>query len=116
MPNFGDLIRFIERNRKDKCFQNDSLHDIIFEVRKGLADNTLYYSMDVKGNITGMILAEIKPNNVLFITENLSMNLSNLKAFAKMAKERFPNLRLEWLKHGIHKKHDTQKLYRKLGV
>ena len=116
MPNVGDLMRFILDNNKGKCFQNYSLHDIIFAVKKGLADETLYYSIDPKGNITGMILAEIKPGNVLFVIENLSMNISNLKAFAKMAKERFPNLKLEWLKHGIHKKHDTDKIYKKLGV
>jgi hypothetical protein len=64
-----------------------------------------------------MVLFEDRPSEgILFITENLALTLSNLKAFAKVVKEKWPTRRLEWLKHGIHKKHNTDKIYQKLTV
>jgi len=64
-----------------------------------------------------MILAEDRPSeNVLFITENLAMNKQNLVKFAKIARERLPDRKIEFLKRGKHKQHDTIKFYDKLKV
>ena len=44
------------------------------------------------------------------------MSLKNLKGFARRAAVDFKGYKLEWLKHGIHKKHDTQKVFKHLTV
>jgi len=114
---FGDLIEFILKNKSDKTFIGQSLQNIIDNVGTALDNETLFYAVDESGNITGMILAEIREEaGVLFVTENLAMSINTLKGVAKKARIMFPQYKLEWLKRGIHKKHDTNKIYSKLTI
>jgi len=117
-PTFGDLINFILENRKDKVFVGDSIDTVITKCQKGIKEGTLLFSVGTDNAINGMILAEENwpEQGVLFVIENLSMSLENLRKFAKIAKKRKPNHRLEWFKHHIHKTHSTEKLYEKLHV
>lgn len=112
-----DVFDFVLENKKDKTFIGMSDTQILIALRDGLQAGTLLYSVNDNEEISGMILAEIRPDTgVLFVTENLAMNLRTLKAFATMAKSRRPDLKLEWLKHGIHKRHNTDKIYAKLAI
>lgn len=112
-PLFSDLVAFVINN-KGNTFKEykDEMH-IAFALKRALDKNLLYYSIDERGDISGMIMAEIHDNNVLFIVENLSMNLKNLKEFARMAKDNFKGYKIEWLKRGIHKQHNTEKIWKK---
>lgn len=117
MNNFGDLMRFILENRKDKVFIGDDIDTIIRKCKKGIEEGTLLFTVGIDNAISGVILAEDRPEEgVLFVTENLAMNKNNLIEFARVAKERKPDRRLEWLKRGIHKIHNTTKFYERLHV
>ena len=114
---FGDLIKFILENKTDKVFIGDTELQIAQKIYDAANDKTLYYSQDEHNNITGMILAEkIEERKVIFVTENLAMNIGNLIQFAKKAKEQFKDYHLEWLKRGIYKHHNTKQFYKKLSV
>ena len=116
-PTFKDLIDFIVTHKTNKTFLGMSKGEIEHQVLQGLNNETMYYTTDIEGNITGMILAEKREESgILFVTENLAMNISNLRIFAKMAKQRLGNYKLEWLKRGIHKSHSTDKIYKKLAI
>jgi hypothetical protein len=113
----GELMDFILANKKDKVFLNQTESEIAYQVADGVRNETLFYSTDENDNINGMVLAELRVDQgVLFVTENLAMSLKNLRLFAKMSKERFGSYKLEWLKHGIHKQHNTGKFYKKLAL
>lgn len=116
-PTFGDLMRFILENKKDKVFIGDTVEEIIRKCKKGLEGGTLLFSIGTGNAISGMILAEDRPeSNVLFVTENLSMSLKNLIQFARIAKDRKPDRHLQWFKRGIYKSHNTIKFYERLHV
>lgn len=116
-PKFGDLIGFILKNKSDKTFIGMSQMDIIYYVRSAIEQGTLLYNLNELGVIDGMIMGELRPEDkVLFITENLAISKENLQKFAKVGRERWPEYKLEWLKRGIHKQHDTNKIYTKFTV
>jgi predicted molibdopterin-dependent oxidoreductase YjgC len=115
MPTLKNLIDFVMANKTNKTFIGMNYNEIVRLIFTGINDGTLLYALDNDGNIVGMILAEQRVDKkVLFVTENLSMCLSTLKQFAKIAKERCPDYKLEWFKHGIHKQHDTNKIYKRM--
>ena len=87
--------------------------EIASQVAEGLQNGTLYYMTDAEGKLCGMILAKIE-GNVLFVTENLSMSLKNLREFAKKAQIEFPQFKLEAMRHNKHRKFNTELIYNKL--
>ena len=85
-------------------------------LQYGLDNNTTLYT-SAGDNVTGVIVAiPDEENSMLWVEENLAMTLANLKQFAKEALNRFPCYDLQWRKHGICKVHNTNNLYKKLGV
>jgi len=116
-PLFGDIVKFVLDHKGTGTFMNMSHEQIVHSLWHGLCNETLYCATNNQGVIVGMILAEKRQDEgILFVTENLAMNRDNLKLFATKAKKQFPGLQIEWLKRGIHKKHNTYKLYKKLGL
>lgn len=110
-----DLVDFVLLNRGTTTFMNMDEPRIAELLRNGIEAGSLFYSVNPDNQLTGMILAEIdEERQVLFVTENLSMTLSNLKAFARRAKQQWPNLKLEAIRHGSHRHFNTSKLYSKL--
>ena len=116
MITAGQLLDFILEHREDKVFKGFSKEKVASLVREGIFNGTLYYSLSKDNKITGMILAEKREDNVLFILENLSMSIETLSEFAKIASYRFPGMKLEAMRHGQHRKFNTEKLYRKLKI
>lgn len=115
LPTFGDLVRFILDNRQDKVFDNCTEEQIVHELNNGIKSGTMFYSIEPKSSkINGMILAELRSNDVLFVTRNLAMSLENLRKFAVLATQRWNIRTMKWIKHGKQKSYDTHKLYKKL--
>ena len=114
MITYEHLVKFILANRGDKVFDNCTEEQIVMEVVAGVNAGTLLYATDGAEKITGMILAEKRPDNILFVTRNLAMCKATLKLFAAEAKKRWPEHKLEWLKRGIYKHPNTDTLYKKL--
>ena len=111
---FKDLLDFILKNKNDKVFLGFSDAQIAYAIKEGIDNGTLLYSVSSNGNLDGMILAkENKVDKILFITENLAVSMSNLKQFAKIAMERWPGYKLEFLKHNKHKIQDLEILYKR---
>ena len=114
-PTFKDLFDFVLANKGTRTFMGYSEERIFSMLKEGIDAQTLLYAQDSLGKIIGMILA-IKDDKqkILFVTENLAMSLSTLKQFASIAKERFPDYKLEAIRHKGHRKFNTSKLYSKL--
>lgn len=113
-PTLGDLVAFVLLNRSDKSFVGFTEPEITECLVKHIGDNTLYYTTEYN-RITGMIIATVdSERRVLFIDENLAMNLTNLRQFAIWAREQFNGIHLMWRKHGVYKHHNTDKVYDKL--
>lgn len=112
----GDLVDFILLNRGTTTFMGIEEPRIASMVSEGIEAGTMFYSVNPDNTISGMILA-IKDDRqkVLFVTENLSMTIANLKAFAKRAKTQWPDYKLEAIRHGSHRHFNTNKLYTKLS-
>lgn len=116
-PTIRDLVDFIHANRTNKCFKGYTDDDILNSVIYGLKHETLFYAVNSGGEIIGMILAERREKEkVIFVIENLSMCMSTFRTFVKKAKESFVGYTLEWHKHDIHKRHNTQHFYSKLAA
>ena len=114
---FSDLVDFVLLNKGDTFKEYPTENDIAWAIHFALQNGTLYYSIDERGNIDGMIMAEKREcEHVLFVIENLSMSLKNLKQFVRRTKVDFVGWKLEWQKHGIQKKHDTNRIYKHLTV
>jgi len=115
-PTFENLIDFIMSHKTNKVFRGLSLLEIAAEVKMALDDNTLYYATE-GDKIIGMILA-IKSDSTksLNVRRNLAMSIKTLRLFASKAKAQFPGYKLEWEKHNIWKRPNTEKLYKKLGI
>jgi hypothetical protein len=115
-PTFEQLIDFIMANKTNKVFKNMSLLEIAQEVKTALDENLLYYYTD-SNKILGMILADKdEANKIIFVRRNLAMTFDTLKLFAIKASKQFPGYKLRWFKHGIYKRHNTEKFYKKLGI
>lgn len=114
IPTFNDLICFIILNKGDTFKEYENEQQIASACLTALNDGLLYYHVSRYGIIDGMIMAEKRPNNILFVIENLAMNMSNLKDFARRSQLEFKGYKLEWLKHGIYKHHNTVAVYKKL--
>lgn len=114
---FKELFEFVLANKTNKTFRGMSDEDILWSLQDGIKAGSLFFATNQEGKLVGMILAQPNPETrVLFVLENLAMSIATLRLFAKMAKERFPDYKLEWMKHGVHKQHDTDKFYRKMHV
>ena len=117
MPKVSDLYKFIKARQSERVFHEYTNTQILHAINYGITNGTLLYSIDNESNITGMILAEIKENDgVLWILENISGSLAQLKIFAAEIRKRFPHLRVEWKRRGKHKQYNTQRFYEKLGI
>ena len=115
MPTAGDLFDFVIKNKGSTTFMGMSEERIASMIMEGLKDETLFYAVNQHKQICGMILAIVDvEKRIVFVTENLAIKLSNLRIFAKMAKERWPEYKLEAIRHGSHRKFNTNKLYTKL--
>lgn len=116
MPNqFLDLLQFVLENRGDKVFKGYDEEQIVQKLAKHLADDTCWITLDNNNKITGMIIAT--PNwidRLLFIDENLAMNSANLKAFARRARNVYPNFTLEFYKNGTYHLDTKNTLYDEL--
>lgn len=112
-----DIIDFIEKNDSKGMFNVWPSHlEKAMEIDRAVRDGTMFYATDQHNKISGMILAEkIESEKVIFVTKNLSMNMANLKTFARMAKEKWPDYTLRWIKNGIPKFHSTDRVYKKLA-
>ena len=110
-----DLVDFILLNRGTTTFMDMEEPRIASILRDGISDHSLFYSVNFDNQLTGMILAvKDDEQKILLVTENLSMTLTNLKAFARRAREQWPEYKLEAIRHGSHRKFNTNKLYTKL--
>lgn len=111
-----DLIDFILLNKGTTTFIGYNEEQIAYMVRKGIEDNSLFYNVNDNYYIDGMILAEIDHGRkIIFVTENLAMNLKNLKTFFIRAIETWPEYTLEAIRHSNkHRKYNVDKLYKKL--
>lgn len=118
MITAGDLLDFILANRSDKTFKGMSKEQIAGAVLKGLEDSLILYSIKPDGQeIAGMILAEKdEANRVIFVTENMAMSIGLLKRFAQWCRHNYPGWHIEAMRHGKHRKFNTEKLYRKLSI
>lgn len=112
---FSDLVDFVLLNKGDTFKEYNTEEQIAWMLKAAIDKGLLYYSINEMGYIDGLIVAEKREEEeVLFVIENLSMTLKNLKKFAARAKEEFKGYKLEWFKHGIHKKHNTEHVWKKL--
>lgn len=118
MITAGDLLDFILINKSDKTFKGMSKEEIAGAIIKGLDDSLILYSLEPTGNkIAGMILAEKdEDNKVIFVTENMAMSIALLRKFAQWCKQNYPGWNIEAMRHGKHRKFNTEKLYKKLNV
>ena len=115
MKTIGDLLDFVMLNRGTTTFMGFTEERIAAMLKEGVEENTLFYALDNDGKIRGMILAvKDEKHGILFVTENLAMNMNNLKVFAKKAHATWPHLSLQAIRHGSHRIFNTGKLYHKL--
>ena len=61
-----------------------------------------------------IIATKYDKDKVIFIDQNLAMNMDNLKKFARRAKEEFKGYQLEWYKNNKHQMPNTDKVYAKI--
>jgi hypothetical protein len=112
-----DLYEFVKANKSNKTFIGYTDEQILVKIYDTINHGVLYYCTDSSNQISGTVLATIHTDTkILFIDENLAMNKTNLRRFAKRAKEEFPNYRLEWYKNGVHQMPNINKFYAKLSV
>lgn len=114
--SLGDVLDFCLANKSNKVFIGMTPEQIGTSIVKGAKAGTLLTTVDNSGKISGIIIAEVLEGNdkVLWVRHNLAMNLANLITFAKIAKERMPEYKLQWQKNGAIKRPDTTRLYDKL--
>ena len=114
-PTFRDLLDFILVNKKDKVFKGHSESVIIAMLKEGLDKQSLYYEQGLDGRIIGCILADIDHDKKLvWVSENLAMNIVTLKRFAAKLREQYPTYKIAGKRHGVDRYFNTEKLYTKL--
>jgi mRNA-degrading endonuclease YafQ of YafQ-DinJ toxin-antitoxin module len=113
-PTFKDLVDFVIAN-KGKTFVGYDHQGIVNLLYKHISDSSLYFEQDLDGKLSGMIIADFDHDNrIIYIQENLSMNLARLGRFASKARNIYPTYSIEYTKHGKYKKLNTERLYKKL--
>jgi hypothetical protein len=111
----GELYEFIIANKGTRTFMGLSDDQIKGMLIIGLRDNMMLVALDSNNKISGTLLAaKDVEKKILFITENLAMNMANLRMFAKIAKQRFIGYKMEAIRQGGYRKFNTDKLYNKL--
>jgi len=111
-----DLVDFVLLNRSDKVFRDMTEDSIAMQLALAIEEGTCLYH-EVEGKIAGLIIAELRrEEGVLFVTENLAMNMNNLMLFASIAKRKWPDYKLKWMKNGHYKNHNTDRVYKKLAL
>ena len=104
----GDVIDFVIEHRTNKVFKGYSNYQVAGMIIEGVNERRLYYS-ESEGKITGMILATVDyEKKIVWVEENLSMTLSNLKEFLKKAVVQFHGFQIKGFKCG--KDRDYSKL------
>lgn len=117
MMTAGKILDFILENRGVKTFKGYTKEEIAAVILEGIENRTLYYAETPDGKVSGMILAiKVEKDRILFVVENLSMSMRNLKAFARKAYKEFPGYKLEAMRHEKIRHFNTDKLYKKLGA
>jgi hypothetical protein len=114
MITAGNIVDFMLLNRGTTTFMDMDESQIAFVVDKAIKDQCLLFTRDNE-QITGLVIAEADwTNRILFVTENLSMNLTNLKRIAEVGRLMFPDFTIKAIRHGHFVCHDFNKILAKL--
>lgn len=109
-----DMMKFILRHRGGRVFVNMSIPQIGYEIQQCLAHGFVLHTTDETGAMSGMVLALVDDEKQLIhVRENLAMNITNLRVFARHVHDKWPDYEVVWEKHGRRKHHDTQHFYKK---
>lgn len=115
--SIGDMVQFVLKNRGSKCFIGHSEAQVCGQLYTCMENGTLLYTINDNAELNGIIIAEIRESEgVLFVAEALTEGLHCIREIVKTARKRWPDLRLEWWRRGIHKRYNTERIYRKLGI
>jgi len=112
---FKDLMDFVMLNKGLTTFMGYNEGQIAFLLSEGIKNGTLFYLLDSNSSISGMLLATVyHERKIVFIDENLAMSMKNLRALAKMLKEKYVGYSVEAFRHGSLRRFNTRKLLNKL--
>lgn len=100
-PTFKNLLDFVLTHKGNTTFIGYSDYQIAGMLCEGIDNQLLYYATSSDGSVVGMILAKLtEVSRVVWVEENLSISLSNLKMFALKAKQQFPDYNFQGFKRG----------------
>jgi hypothetical protein len=112
----GDLLDFVIAHKTNKSFVGYTIEQIAYMLDEHIRSNTVWWTKE-NNKISGMMVGTVDEKaKIIFIDENLAMNLNNLKKFATRAKQMYRGYKLMWRKNGIYKNHNTDKVYEKLSI
>lgn len=94
----GDLLDYIVENKGNKVFVGWTVDQILSELRRAIAEDSLCYSMDKKGNLTGVVtgrkLVKSDGTKVMHIVSLLTTRPGTLKLFFEYFRTHFPEYKL----------------------
>ncbi len=89
--NIEDATKFVLANRKGNAFRDWQEHQIAHSIRIAIDKGTFAYVADREGNLTGLIVASLIMEDVLFIENVLTTDKEALKMLVIHFQQSFPN-------------------------
>ncbi len=115
--SLGTMFEFVLKNKGTKTFMGFSESDIYETLSYHLDKQQFFFAINQNSQLCGLILFEVNEDDkIVYVTENLAMNMATLRLFASMSKKRFAGYQLQWCKYGKEKRFNTEKFYRKIHV
>ena len=100
MIRVSDLVEWILKNRKGTAFRGYSEEKIICEVVEGLENETMSYSLDASGQITGVVCGTKDASKKVFYCHDI---LVTKKGIVKDMMRVFMSLYPDYTIEGINK-------------
>jgi hypothetical protein len=115
MITIEQMADWILEHRGNKVFKDQTKEQIAIAIAEGIESNTVLYEATSDDRILGMILAvKMEDKKIIFVVENLAMNLKILRHFLHRMIEMYPGYNIEGIRHSKIHKFITEKLKLKI--
>ena len=96
-------LELVEFCKQQKIFQDWSPVQLISNLHRAIAENTLIYSVNELGQIDGICIGQTKPGNVMHIAGIVCSRGVMMRVFYPIFKQRYPGWTLSGYRDNVFK-------------
>lgn len=111
----GDLVKYVEENRKGNGFKDWAFGTLISRFNEGIDEKTLFCSLDHMDMVNGVVLGTLSADKKsIYVDGILTTAKGVLKQFVRQVHSLYPNVTLCAHRKRVFVNYNTPKLKQKI--